>query len=94
MQKQELKRSRKKNIGGWIHKFLITELHVSNDLCKKNQKIALQFIEKNNWKNVKVYEKYLKDEVTGDDLPFTIPQDTFERSLEALFQKSQMYGSY
>lgn len=83
-----------RNVGGWIHKFLLTNLAVSNDVCERNQRFAQKFIKENNWANVKVYEKYMKDEVTGDDLPLTIPPETFERALEALYRKSQLYKNY
>jgi hypothetical protein len=80
-----------RNIGGWIHKFLLSNLPVLNDVSKQNLKFAQQFIKENNWVNVKIYEKYLKDEITGDDLPLTLAQETFERAIESLFQKSQLY---
>ncbi len=51
-------------------------------------------LRKTNGQNVKIYEKYLKDEITGDDLPLTLSQETFERALESLFQKSQKYKHY
>ncbi len=83
-----------KNIGGWIHKFLLSNLPVVNDMSRQNLKHAQQFIKENKWTNVKIYEKYLKDEITGDDLPLTLSQETFERALESLFQKSQKYKHY
>jgi hypothetical protein len=80
-----------RNIGGWIHKFLITELAVANDECEKNRNIAKQFAHTNNWEDVRIYEKYIKDEITGDDLPLTMPHEDFNRILEILYHKSLLY---
>lgn len=79
------------NIGGWIHNFLKNGLAVENDDCITNREYTQKFSRINNWVNLRIYEKYVKDEVTGDDLPLTIPIETYKNALEALYQRSQLY---
>jgi hypothetical protein len=87
----EFAKSRKKvgqeirNMGGWIQKLLKSGLAVANLMFVK------QFIETTEWKDLKIYEKYIKDMVTGDDLPLTMETVEFRRALEFLYQKSQLY---
>lgn len=80
------------NIGGWIHKLLKSGNAVVNDTCMFNQKYAVEYTRARNWSELHIYEKYVKDSVTGDDLPLTIATDEFKRSLERLYEKSQLYG--
>lgn len=80
-----------KNLGGWIHKFLKTGLAVVNDESMNNLQFAKKFMETNAWNDLKVFEKYVKDGITGDDLPLTMESQTFKRNLENLFKKSQLY---
>lgn len=79
------------NIGGWIHNFLKSRHAVVNDTCKCNRQYAIEFTKAKNWKELKIYEKYVKDSVSGDDLPLTIATGEFKHSLEKLYQKSQIY---
>lgn len=79
------------NIGGWINKFLKSGNAVVNDTCLYNHRYATDFVRANNWKELRIYEKYVKDEITEDDLPLTMAIDDFIRSLERLYQKSQLY---
>lgn len=80
-----------RNIGGWIQTMLITGMAVVNDVCKSNQNLAQRYAKEAGWIDLKIYEKYVKDDVTQDDLPLTMPQDDFNRALEALHRKSQLY---
>jgi|GEM_PF-6622135 len=80
-----------KNIGGWISKILKTESAVVNDSCIINRKFAEEFVELRGWSALKIYEKYVKDEITDSDLPLTIAVDEFKRALNALYEKSQLY---
>jgi hypothetical protein len=80
-----------KNLGGWIHKFLKTGLAVVNDECMTNHQFAKQFMKINGWEDLKIFEKYVKDEITGDDLPLTMESHMFRINLEKLFEKSQLY---
>jgi hypothetical protein len=80
-----------RNIGGWIHKLLITESAIVNDGSKINRELAEQVVRKKNWVSLRIYEKYVRDEVTGDDLPLTISNIDFNRALEALYEKSLLY---
>jgi hypothetical protein len=80
-----------RNIGGWINKFLMTCIAVVNDECKINNEFLKKFIEINKWPELKIYEKYVKDEITGDDLPLTMAINDFRISLEALYKKSILY---
>jgi hypothetical protein len=93
----EFAKSRKKvgqeirNMGGWIQKLLKSGLAVVDDNCQANLRFVKQFIETTEWKDLKIYEKYIKDMVTGDDLPLTMETVEFRRALEFLYQKSQLY---
>jgi len=80
-----------RNMGGWINKFLITGIAVVNEECKMNREFLRKFVEINKWPELKIYEKYVKDEVTGDDLALTMAIDDFKRCLEALYLKSLAY---
>jgi hypothetical protein len=80
-----------RNMGGWINKFLKTDIAVINDECKINQEFSQRFVEVKKWYELKIYEKYVKDEITGDDLPLTMAIDDFKRNLESLYQKSMLY---
>ena len=82
-----------KNIGGWIQKFLMTGLAVENDECRINRQFAKQFKEKNKWNSLNCYEKYVRDTITGDDLPLTMEKKMFIDSLERLLEKSQLYDN-
>jgi len=81
-----------KNIGGWISKILKTESAVVNDGCIFNHKFAEEFVKSRGWSELKIYEKYVKDEITESDLPLTIAVDEFKRALNALYEKSQLYN--
>lgn len=79
------------NIGGFIRNLLKNGCVVVNDTCKFNREYALEFIKTKKWDDLKIYEKYVKDSVTGDDLPLTIVTSEFKRNLERLYQKSHLY---
>jgi hypothetical protein len=79
------------NLGGWVHKLLMNGLAVVNDECKNNREFAEEFARAHKWGDLKIYEKYVKDEVTGDDLPLTMTSEAFIRALESLYRKSQLY---
>ena len=80
-----------RNIGGWINKLLITGLPVSNDECKANRDFVQRYIKVNNWHDLTIYEKYIVDKITGEDLSLTMSQQEFLRALEALHNKSVIY---
>jgi hypothetical protein len=80
-----------RNIGGWVHNLLKQGAAVVNEESKLNRIFAQEFVKSNNWSELKIYEKYIRDEVTGDDLSLTMPGEVFRRSLENLFQKSILY---
>lgn len=79
------------NLGGWVHKLLMNGLAVVNDECKNNREFAEEFSRAHKWDDLNIYEKYVKDEVTGDDLPLTMASEAFIRALESLCRKSQLY---
>ena len=66
-------------------------LAVVNDECKNNREFAEEFARGNKWDDLKIYEKYVKDAVTEDDLPLTMSSEAFIRALESLCRKSQLY---
>lgn len=80
-----------KNVGGWISKILKTESAVVNDVCIFNRKHAEQFVESRGWSALRIYEKYVKDEITESDLPLTIAVNDFKCALNALYEKSEIY---
>jgi hypothetical protein len=79
------------NIGGWIHKMLKTDAPVVNKESQTNQEYTRRFIKEKKWDDLKIYEKYVKDDVTGDDLPLTRPEEDFRRELVSLYQRSILY---
>ena len=66
-----------RNMGGWIHKLLRDGAAVVTDDCQDNRKFAQQYATANQWASLHIYEKYVKDETTGDDLPLTLPREEF-----------------
>lgn len=80
-----------RNIGGWIGWFLKTEQIVANETSNLNYEFCIKFVESNQWSELKIFEKYVKDTVTGDDLPLTMAFEDFRCSLERLYEKSQLY---
>jgi hypothetical protein len=80
-----------KNIGGWIQKILKTNQAVVDENYKRNQEFLNEFQLIKQWSTLKVYEKYIKDPITSDDLSLTMNAEEFRRSLEALYEKSQHY---
>jgi hypothetical protein len=72
------------NVGGFIRNLLQNESAVVNDTCKFNREYALEFTKIKNWSDLKIYEKYVKDSVTGDDLPLTMVIKEFKLVLERL----------
>lgn len=80
-----------RNMGGWIHKMLKDGMTVVTDECESNRTHTQRYAKENNWESLQVYEKYIKDRITGDDLPLTLSKDEFCRALEALYQRVQLY---
>ncbi len=80
-----------KNLGGWIQKILKTNQIVINDNARINLEFLKEFQSCRQWTELKIYEKYIKDCITGDDLPLTMDSEDFKRSLEALYSKNQLY---
>jgi hypothetical protein len=81
-----------RNIGGWIHRLLKDDAIVVTDDCQENRKYVEQYASFNQWKSLHIYEKYIKEETTGDDLPLTISKEEFRRALEALHRRTKLYG--
>lgn len=67
-----------RNIIFLIRKFKLTKEQITVYMWLKEQKI-------------KIFEKYVKDSVTGDDLSLTMRIDDFKYSFEKLYQKSKLY---
>jgi hypothetical protein len=80
-----------RNMGGWVQKFLKTGQAVVDDNCKTNKEFSLSFAVSEKWNDLKIYEKYVKDIATGDDLSLNMDSKDFKRCLEALYQKNQLY---
>lgn len=79
------------NQGGWINSFLKSQNMVVNETSNANLAYLEEFIRNKKWVDIKIYEKYIVNIVTGDDLPLTLESEEFQRSLEALYNKSQLY---
>lgn len=80
-----------RNLGGWIHQFLKSNQPVVNDLYAANRNLSQEFSKHKNWKSLKIYEKYVRDTITGDDLSLSMNTEEFKRALEALYQRSEIY---
>lgn len=80
-----------KNLGGWIQQMLKTNQIVVTESANKNEEFLRKFLSFRKWNELKIYEKYIKDSITGDDLPFSMNEEDFKRSLEALYAKSLLY---
>lgn len=82
-----------RNIGGWVHKLLKDGAAVVTDECQENREYVRQYAATNGWQSLHIYEKYIKDETTNDDLPLTMPKEEFRRALEALHRRVQLYSN-
>jgi hypothetical protein len=82
------------NIGGWINQFLKNGLEIVDDNCKLNREYLTQFIRATNWRDLKIYEKYIRDTIIEEDLSLTMNSNEFRRHLEAFYQRSQLYKPY
>ena len=80
-----------RNFGGWIHALLIKGIPVEDDQCRANRDHAKRYSSEKKWHDLKIYEKYVKDKVTGDDISLTISQDTFVYALKSLHNRHKMY---
>lgn len=80
------------NIGGWVHKLLKTDCAVVNERSNENLEYAHEFVKANNWKELRIFEKYVKDTVTNEDLPLELQTKDFQRALQSLFEKSSTYN--
>jgi hypothetical protein len=81
-----------RNIGGWVKQFLKNGLPVVTGPSEHNKGYTEEYCKLRNWNELKIYEKYVKDAVTGDDLSFLMENEEFKRALESLYIKSQLYG--
>jgi hypothetical protein len=81
-----------RNMGGWIHKFLRDGTAVVTNVSQDNRRLAQQYATENQWTSLHIYEKYIKDDTTGDDLSLTLPRDEFLRALESFHQRIQRYS--
>lgn len=82
-----------RNIGGWVHRLLKTGLAVVNDDCQVNQNLAYDFARVNQWTELVIYEKYVRDKITDSDLSLTMTKDEFARALVVLHDRSKLYKS-
>ena len=80
-----------RNLGGWIQNILKTNQVVIDERSNINLNILKKFLSSKPWNALKIYEKYIKDSITGDDLSLTMNPEIFKRALEALYEKSQLY---
>jgi len=79
------------NIGGWIYKLLKDNSPVVTEQYEVNREFTKTFSKLKKWEELKIYEKYVKDTVTEDDLSLLMETESFKRALEALYQKSKLY---
>jgi hypothetical protein len=81
-----------RNIGGWIQTMLAKAAPVVDDQCRANREHVQRFASQVNWRNLKIYEKYVKDQRTGEDISLTISQEAFSYALKNLYERNQTYG--
>ena len=63
-----------------------------NSECQDNHRFAQQYAVENQWQTLHIYEKYVKDKGTGDDVSLTIPREEFRRALEGMYRRVQLYS--
>lgn len=80
-----------RNIGAWIHTMLTKEVPVEDHRVRANREHVSLYCHEKGWDDLKVYEKHVKDLVTGDDISLCIVEDIFIHALEALHRRSQLY---
>ena len=77
--------------GAFLRRVLDGTITMQNANSDENKGIAKAFMELTQWSSLVITEKYIRDEVTGDDVYFHLPKEEFEKQLDKLHKKSQMY---
>lgn len=88
---EQMKKRKLRNPAGFFRDCLEGKIPMITEESLKNKEIAEMFCELNDWKDIVITEKYLRDKITGDDLSFSMPEKEFNLSLQKLFDKSQNY---
>ncbi len=77
--------------GKFLRRVLDGTIVMKNADSEDNKTTAIDFVRLKQWKSIVFTEKYLRDEVTGDDLYFNLPPPVFNFALEKLHEKSTIY---
>lgn len=78
--------------GKFLRRVLDGTIVMKNSDSEENKQLARAYAELKQWKSLVITEKYLRDEVTGDDLYFNLTPTVFQYALEKLHQKSEIYS--
>jgi hypothetical protein len=63
-----------------------------DNLIQQNKEFAKKFADSKRWRSLKIFEKYIKDDILGDDLNLYMPHDQFFPALTRLYEKAKLYG--
>lgn len=80
------------NPGGWICHMLKNEITAISDTSHINCEYAKKFAKEKGWNDLIFCEKYVRDQVTGDDLWLGIATEEFSFALEKIYERGQLYG--
>lgn len=79
------------NPGGFLTNIFLGKIIPMTPEMEKNKEYALEFATRNDWNNLKISGKFVKDEITGGDVPLFLPFENFVNSLLKLHDNSLTY---
>lgn len=77
--------------GKFLRRVLDGTIVMKNAESEQNKLYAMGYSKMKDWRSLVFTEKYVRDEVTGDDLYFNLPSPVFHFALEKLHDKSTIY---
>lgn len=80
-----------KNPCGFLRNVLLGKIPMITAESQQNAQLARDFAALNNWNDVTFCKKYMRDEVTGDDLYYNLPHEVFCTQIQKLYDKSELY---
>jgi len=78
-----------RNPGAWMEKAFKEKYAQVNVTVLNNKNYAIEFMEKNKLKNMKIYSRYLVNTENGKELYFTFPEETFYERINEIFRKEE-----
>ena len=82
----------KKSQAAFFRACLDGKIIPSDNKIQQNREFAKKFADNKKWRSLKIFEKYIKDDILEDDLNLYMHHDQFVLALTKLYEKSKLYG--